>query len=295
MPARARTTIAVVLLSESELRSALEPLLDRLLVERLRLFQLQLEPRLQQMIAAALEPRAASGLVPALAELTLARDPNQIFEALFEFAPRLVGPARALLVVRDREVTVWNSHALDLPPRFPGSDQNAILKPNRGDHAGTHSIQVRGTVVGLLFWRAPIPLEPAVAAELALLLEVAGRSLLHQALQPALGAAAVAASRASSPPPELPALPRSMNSADPAERFAHLLIADLLLFLEHDQPEALARARSASELVPRFQVDFDRSQRAFLARFPNAQAVIEKIIDQYRNQSHGPGLEPLTR
>src|SRR5579875_2331501 len=47
-----------VLLSESELRSALEPLLDRLLVERLRLFQLQLEPRLQAMIEAAVGPAA---------------------------------------------------------------------------------------------------------------------------------------------------------------------------------------------------------------------------------------------
>ncbi|HEY7855030.1 MAG TPA: hypothetical protein VIC32_01190 [Terriglobales bacterium] len=277
-----------MLLSESELRSALEPLLDRLLVERLRLFQLQLEPRLQQLIAAALAPRSPSGLAPALAELLRATDPNQVFEILFEFTPRLVGPARALLVVRNGEATVWNSHGLDLPARFPISDQAAILG------AATRSIQVRGTIVGLFTWRAPMPPAEAAAEELDLLLEVTGRSLLHLAIA-ALKRAPVVAAAVPEAPAQLPALPVSLEGGNPAERFARLLIADLLLFLEHDQPDALARARGAGELVTRFQPEFERCRRAFFARFPDAEAVMEKIIDQYRNLSHGPGLEPLTR
>ena len=167
-----------MLLSETELRAALEPLLDRLLVERLRYFQLQLEPRMRGLIEAALAAKPAEGGDTGLERVLNSRDRNQTFDAVFEASAGLVGPIRALLVTYGGETAVWRAQGLELPERFATSTQAAVLDERA---AQTHSIRVGETSVGFLAWKAQGALDPGKLARLRVLLEVAGLRLLAQA------------------------------------------------------------------------------------------------------------------
>ncbi|MGH9483327.1 MAG: hypothetical protein ACRD1L_14660, partial [Terriglobales bacterium] len=175
-----------MLLSETELRAALEPMLDRLLSERLRLFQLQLEARLNTLLGAA--PPTAAPAEPGLQRLFEAQEPGQCFEVLLEQTRALVGPARALLVEWRGELAVWRSldgagpsapaariprDGLELPARFPSTEAEAVLRGLR-----RQPILVRGRAVGHLCWRGG---EPGSAAQkqLYLLVHAAGLALLN--------------------------------------------------------------------------------------------------------------------
>lgn len=258
---------AAVLLSETELRSALEPLLDRLLVERLRYFQLQLEPRLQALIAAGLEPRATAGFGAGLARLLEAGDPNQTFAALFDETQALVGAARALLVIRGGEAAVWKSAGVSLAPRFPLAHQEAALRGPGGRRSGTHAISVRGTTVGLLYWEGAAEIEATARAQLEALLRVAGLLLFAQAFPQAPQAAPLAEPTATSmaPAPRAPA-------GTAAERFAQILIEDLELFLERERPEELAAARRRRDAATRFAPELERCRQALASRYPDERA-----------------------
>jgi len=264
---------AAVLLSEAELRAALEPLLDRLLVERLRYFQLQLEPRLQSLIETALRPQAAEGRLgpeALLQAVDASADPNQMFAALFDATEALTGPARALIVTLGGESAVWRAQGVRLPDRFPLAAHNDILRPAPGRSRGLLPIHVRELAVGWLYWETAADLEPARLSRLQLLLRVAGLCLLSQALPAPRPADPEAA-------PRVPAAarPEALVHADPAARFAHLLIEDLALYLERDRTQEFAAAQRAGDAATRFQPEIERCRRAFQHRFQSGMEVFE--------------------
>ena len=271
-----------VLLSETELRAALEPLLDRLLTERLHLFRLQLEPRLQSLIAAALQPRALASAQEDLLRLLRSPDPNHCFALLFQQARELVGPARALIVVHRNQAAVWQREGVELPERFPLASQDLVLR------AGQRlPIRVRGRLVGLLHWPGAA-LEAAAQARLDLLLQLAGLVLLGQALprDQAAGAPAATTLVAAPEPPSsaptaapTPRTPRSDEEAR-AQRFAALLIEDLALYLRRERPQDLAQGRACGDWRHRFQPELERCQRAFLDRYPPGGGIEASLLEE---------------
>ena len=267
-----------VLLSETELRAALEPLLDRLLTERLHLFQLQLEPRLQSLIAAALQPRALASAQSDLLRLLQTQDPNQCFALLFQQARELVGAACALIVVHRNQAAVWRREGIELPERFPLASQDLVLR------AGQRlPIRVRGRVVGLLHWPGAA-LEAASQTRLDLLLQLAGLVLLGQSPsrpQSTTAAAAVASPPSSAPSPVPPPsrVPGSEEEAR-AQRFAELLVEDLALYLSRERPRELADGRARGDWRSRFQSELERCRRAFLERYPPGGGIGIHLLEE---------------
>lgn len=263
-----------MLLSESELRSALEPLLDRLLVERLRLFQLQLEPRLQAMIEAAVGPaaRAQAETGARLAAIVGASDPEAIFERLWE-ASAEAGPARALLVSFRGQMAVWRAEGLELPAAFAESERERHLA--RG---ASLAVTVRGLKVGELYWERARKLEDTKLAELALHTRAAGIALLGQALAMPREAAQTAGTESQ---PESARAPRpAPTGADPASRFAALLIEDLELYLRRERGNELEAARARGNAGTAFGGEIERCRRAFRERYPDAGAIFEEAAQR---------------
>ena len=264
-----------MLLSESELRAALEPLLERILAERLRLFQLQLEPRLQAMIAAATRERDQdTGWGEGLRRLGQAQPANTCFGELFELAGAVVGRARALLVERRGEMAVWRQEGTALPLRFAAASRNAWLR--EGTTAG---IRVRGRSVGALYWPGGA-LEKAAMARVELLTEIAGLALLAGAL-PAAPASHPAAASAGVPPRALPETRAARNEAEArAQRFARLLIEDLSLYLRKERLREVEAARISGDWEQRFAPELARCRRAFLERFPAGGEIEIEILEE---------------
>ncbi|MGH9412187.1 MAG: hypothetical protein ACRD0Y_00450 [Terriglobales bacterium] len=250
-----------MLLSESELRAALEPLLDRLLADRLRLFQLQFEPRVQAQIAAALQPQSVLELQDALQRLHRGRTAPQVFAALFDAAAALVGSQRALVVVRGEHAAVWRSEGMALPPRFPAAQFELVTSV---------PVTVRGKVVGYFCWRGAALAAP-VAARLDLMVQFAGLMLLELALpaRPLRDAEAVG----SAPEPA-----RRQEASTEAGRFAELLIEDLRLFLEMDRAEDLGKGIRTGDWPQRFGPEIDRCRQAYAARYEDEMKTFEGVV-----------------
>jgi hypothetical protein len=250
-----------VLLSETELRAALEPLLDRLLTERLRLFRLELEPRLQSMIHAGLEPRAASTLQGGLERLGEATEAGDCFSTLFEVAEPIVGRQRALLVVHRGQAAVWKSFGMSLPGRFALGRRQEVLR------GGTQAeVRVRGRLVGLLHWPGS-DVSGAFRNQLALITQWTGLLLLEKGLGMALAKAAKVAPAMETVASVTPPQPAGMEAGSATERFAALLIEDLRLYLQRERAEELAAGRAAQDWRERFAPELERCRRAFADRF----------------------------
>lgn len=264
-----------VLLSESELRAALEPLLDRLLTERLRLFQLQLEPRLQSLIARALEPQACAAAEEGFQKLLQAGDPGQCFEAIFERSREMVGDARALLVIRENQAAVWRQERVELPSRFPRSSQDLLLR------AGQRlPIAVRGQTVGLLFWPGG-ELETTAQARLELMLQTAGLVLLSHGLTPDNAAGRPAAASEVSRTPTVALLERGgPEPASDAQRFARLLLEDLALYLQRERAQDWAEGQRSGGWQRQFQPELERCRRAFLERYPEGSGTPSSVWEE---------------
>lgn len=250
-----------MLLSESELRAALEPLLERVLVERLRLFQLQLEPRLEAMIAAAARVRDnETSWGDGLRSLAKAQTANACFQQVFELAGKAVGSSRALLVEWGGEMAVWRQEGTALPGRFAAASRQAWLR-----EGSAATIQVRGRSVGALYWPGGA-LGQAAAERVELLTGIAGLALLAGAL-PARQAGSAAAKETTRTPtlPEMRAARNEMEAR--AQRFARLLIEDLSLYLRRERRGDFEAAKAHGEWS-RFAPELERCRRAFLERYP---------------------------
>ncbi|HWG36930.1 MAG TPA: hypothetical protein VN690_04360 [Terriglobales bacterium] len=245
-----------MLLSESELRAALEPLLDRILTERLHYFQLQLEPRLQAMIQASLRPAADADLLMHLRRLMGAATAGECFTAVYEAAGAVVGANRALFVVHRGEIAVWKQPGYELPQRFPALSRDLVLR-----HGNTAEILVRGRAVGLLHWRGPT-LHPELQARQDLLVEMAGLTLLAQGLPRTQPAPAEPATLQAA----MPVAPAIVDEGR-AQRFARLLVEDLALYLRRERSEEFELAARSGDWQGRFQPEIERSRRAFAERF----------------------------
>ncbi|MGH9417012.1 MAG: hypothetical protein ACRD01_10325 [Terriglobales bacterium] len=249
-----------MLLSETELRAALEPLLDRLLSERLRLFGLQQEPRLQAIVQAALLPAAQAAGPEALRGLLAAPSPGACFTELFQLSGELLGEARELWVEYHSTRALWQRAG------GPLSAAEAI------------EVMVRGRVIGRLQWPAGA-LPPGLRPRLELLTAVAGLVLLRQGLEARTvstdGVAAAVGTEAvrALPPPARAAADRT-EAASAEERFARLLVEDLRLYLQHERAAELAGAHDAGEFHRRFAAEWERLRRAFLERYPQADVSI---------------------
>ena len=267
-----------MLLSEQELRNALEPLLDRLLVERFKYFQLQLEARLQSLIQSPSDAARAAASVAAeggelnagLERLLTAGDPNQVFEVLFAASAGLVGGARALLVRYEGTVTVWRQEGLELPERFTAAEQSLVLKAGTERVSGTHPVRVRGQIVGMLHWQAAEPPMPARVQRLELMLHAAGLALLGQGLAGA-GQAEPQTGR------EDPAQEFSEEQAR-ARAFARVLAEDLELYLQRERWTDVAEASRLEDAWERFQPELERCRRFYLERHPKEAAIGEEIF-----------------
>ena len=255
-----------MLLSESELRAALEPLLDRLLTERLRYFQLQLEPRLQAMIEQALRPAGDARLQQSIGAVMRAATPRDCFTAVFEAVAGELGEPRALLVVHGGEIAVWRQEQMSLPAHFPAPSRDLVLR-----NGSTAEICVRGRVVGLMHWPGG-RLHPERQARLELLLAAAGLALL------AIGLPRSAATVRPAAPP-MPATPVKVTPADEgrAQRFARLLVEDLGLYLRRERAAEFEAAASSGDWRQRFRLEIERGRRAFAERFQDAE-VYEKMV-----------------
>lgn len=257
-----------MLLSEQELRSALEPLLDRLLVERFKYFQLQLEARLQSLIEAA-APAPATTSDPAeggLQRLLRAKDPDEVFEFLFAAVAAL--PARALLVRYQGRLTVWRQQGLKLPERFAVADQSIVLRAGADTASGTYPVRVRGVIVGLLHWRAAAAPEAKELERLEAMFECAGLVLLGIAL----------AEAAPTPSKEILAEAPGGDEQGKARAFAQLLAEDLELFLRRERAAEVSEARRLEDAWDRFQPEVERCRRGFMERHPQQGAIGEAIF-----------------
>ncbi|MGH9487744.1 MAG: hypothetical protein ACRD04_09190 [Terriglobales bacterium] len=266
-----------MLLSETELRAALEPLLDRLLAERLRLFQLQIESRMQALIATALQPQGVAELQSGLRRLQEARSPAECLDTVFELSAALVGPQRALLVVHKGQTAVWKREGLNLPERFASERAPALL--GGGSQA---EIRVRGRVVGLLYWTgAAVP--RATEEKLDLLIRTAGLVMLESALPEK--AAAIAAPAAEDEPKAL--APGARNGETRAQRFASLLLEDLRLFLERERGTELAAGAREGDWRQRFAPEIERCRRAFRERFADKgdEETFEEVVPRVGERS----------
>jgi hypothetical protein len=266
-----------VLLSESELRAALEPLLERILGERLRLFQLQLEPRLQAMIAAGVQARGPdASWGEGLRRLARAQAATACFDELFEQTEGVVGRARALLVEWRGEMAVWRQQETALPERFAAASRGAWLRDGT-----TAAIRVRGHSVGALYWPGA-RLERAAAERMALLTEIAELALVAGALpaarQPSQAGAGASETRQR---PAMPPARAAQNEAEArAQRFARLLIEDLRLYLQKERPQEAAAAQSVGDWQGRFAAELGRCRRAFLERYPAGGAIRIEILEE---------------
>ncbi|MGH9394243.1 MAG: hypothetical protein ACRD1E_08750 [Terriglobales bacterium] len=264
-----------MLLSETELRAALEPLLDRIVTERLRYFQLQLEPRLQAIIATALRPAAEAESERAWQRLLHANSPHACFEALFELSAALVGADRALIVIHQGRAAVWRQQGLALPARTSKAELDLLLRSGQ-----TTPIQVRGRVVGVLHWPGP-PIQSTDQSRLDLLLATAGLLLLSLAMPaPQIPSApASAATLARAQPQALIEMLPPLDE-DRAQRFARLLIEDLALYLRRERPSELADGERLSDWPRRFQAEIERCRGAFADRFPPAQGTSPAVFEE---------------
>lgn len=244
-----------MLLSETELRAALEPLLDRLLAERLRLFQLQFEPRVQAQIAAALQPQSALELQDGLQRIGSAKGPAQVLAALFKAGSAVVGPQRALIVVRGEQAAVWKQEGISLPSRFPAAQCEQLLP--RETRA---AVKVRGTTVGYFCWEG-VTLPAPIEARLAILIQFAGLALLETGL-PTETATVVA-----SPAASVAVAPQRPETGSDSGRFAELLIEDLRLFLKRERAEDLGMGVRAGDWRERFAPEIERCRQAFAIRY----------------------------
>ena len=291
-----------VLLSEQELRAALEPLLDRLLIERLRYFQLQLEPRLQTSIAQVIaqvmaahgvgrlgDERRLEAFTTGAERILAAEGIADIAAALLAASEAFLGEARSLLVTRRGETMVWKSERMRLPERFAGSDADTVLRAiHAGDAAGHASgegrrelfpVRVRDTVIGWLCWEARVTMPPEARERLEALAQIAGLALLKAALGKAPRArrpaeitdgvkAAVHDEAASGGGVVIPTPAAAAGSGTKATAFAELLIEDLKLYLQREQGAALGQARREGRIELAFAAEIGRCRRAFLERFP---------------------------
>ncbi|HET9784164.1 MAG TPA: hypothetical protein VFP94_04295 [Terriglobales bacterium] len=255
-----------MLLTEIELRAALEPLLDRLLTERLRLFRLELEPRLQSLIHAGLEPRSASELQAGLERMRAAEGLGNCFSALFEVAEPWIGRQRALLVVRREQVAVWKNFGMNLPARFDIARREEVLRG--GSQA---EVRVRGQLVGLLHWPES-ELSEATRSRLELFTRWAGLLLLEQGLGKHAAAARGVLKEAAEVPQAAPS-PARAAAGSPAEHFAELLIEDLRLYLQRERAEELAAGRASGDWRVRFAPELERCRRAFGDRFGSVDVI----------------------
>jgi hypothetical protein len=269
-----------VLLSESELRAALEPLLERVLAERLRLFQLQLEPRLQALVAAAAQERGHDERwSEGLRKLAQAEAASACFAELFTLAGGVVGQARALLVEWQGEMAVWRQEGTALPAHFPTASRSARL--GEGSTAG---IQVRGHSVGALYWPGA-RLERRAAERVALLTEIAGLALLAGAVRatapaPLTPAAGAGAARVLAPATTAARRPARNEAEARAQRFAHLLIEDLRLYLSKERPQEVETARRLGDWNQRFAPELARCRRAFRERYPEGGDIGIEVLDE---------------
>lgn len=262
-----------MLLSENELRSALQPLLDRALAERLKLFQLQLEPRLQALLDAAVgdtgRRQAEMGL--RLAALVRADEVEAVFETLWQATAHL-GSARALLVQWRQEMAIWRSEGTSLPARFSLGDQRQLMS-----QGSALPVRVREQPVGWLYWEGSKYSEPAQTEELKLLLHAAGLALLacgwrvEAQSAPAKTVAEAAANGAASAP------------ATPEERFAWLLLEDLSVLLQRDRPEQWSGAAGPGAKAHAFAGEIERCRKAFRERYPADTAVFEEAARGWAN------------
>lgn len=262
-----------MLLSEQELRSALEPLLDRLLVERFKYFQLQLEARLTSLMEAAWAPPAPAAVPGPNARddgwqrLLRANDANEVFEILFAAAAAM--PARALLVRYQGTLTVWRQEGVRLPERFAVAEQSTVLRTTTGEASGTYAVRVREVIVGLLHWRAPAPPAEDERERLEALLRCAGLVLLNLGLTHAA-----------------PLRPREVRGNDTmgegeheeARAYAQVLAEDLELYLRRERAAEVAEARRLEDAWERFQVEVERCRRGYLERHPQQGAIGEASL-----------------
>ena len=262
-----------MLLSEQELRNALEPLLDRLLVERFKYFQLQLEARLQSMMDAARAeaPAAASAgeLNAGLERLLKATDPNQVFEGLFAGSAELAGEVRALLVRYEETITVWRQEGLELPERFTATEQSTVLKAGAGRTSGTHPVRVRGQIVGMLHWQAAEAPTADRLQQLDLMLHAAGLALLGWGL-----------AEAGMPERQTGRQEPSAAVSEEQERaqaFARVLAEDLELYLRRERRADIGEAGRLEDAWERFQPELERCRRFYLERYPNEAAIGEEV------------------
>ena len=268
----ASTIIAVaVLLTETELRAALEPLLERLLTERLRLFRLDLEPRMQALIQAALEPRNASELQEGLLRLRQTSGLSACFTALFELTEAWIGRQRALLVVHGGQVAVWKSSGLSLPARFPLQRQGEVLR------GGSHlEVRVQDRVVGQLYWPGEA-LPAAARTKVELLVQWCGLLLLERALgsRPVAAVLQPAAAGTSLAPPVA-----GRRDGSPAQRFATLLVEDLKLYLQRERGPEFATGQATGDWRSRFAPELERCRRAFAERFAEGNGAAMNIFEE---------------
>ena len=172
-----------VLLSESELRSALEPLLDRLLAERLRYFQLEMEPRLRAMVSAVLREDGAGGTPGGLEQMLQCQEADQALDVLFERTAGLA--ARAVLVVYQGQAVVWRSTGLELPARLEVPSSASALCANPDRVAEMLPIRAGGATLGLLYWEEERKVSGRRRSHLEMLARAAGLALLEFALEAA--------------------------------------------------------------------------------------------------------------
>ncbi|MGH9476861.1 MAG: hypothetical protein ACRD1C_11090 [Terriglobales bacterium] len=250
-----------MLLTETELRSTLEPLLDQLLAERLRLFQLQFEARMQSLIDAALAPQSASELQAGLRRLQTAATLGECFEAIYELSAALVGPQRALFVVWQEQKALWKSTG----------------EPSRLSSGCRAEIKVRGRAVGELVWPGA-PLPAAMAERLEVLLRLAGLVLLERAL-PAVGPTAAGPTAVAQPPrQESNALSWLAHAGETrAQRFASLLIEDLRLFLTRERAQEFAAGARAGDWRQQFAPELERCRGAYRDRYGETETFEEAV------------------
>ncbi|MGH9520427.1 MAG: hypothetical protein ACRD2D_12295 [Terriglobales bacterium] len=264
-----------MLLSEAELRSALQPLLDRALAERLKLFQLQLEPRLQALLDAAMgdSGRRQAELGARLAALLRAEEVEAVFEALWQATGHL-GAARALLVQWRQELAIWRSEGTSLPARFALGDQSQLMK-----QGNSLAVRVREQAVGWLYWEGSKYNESAQAEELKLALRATGLSLLECGLrEPPQSAQAQLAPAVAASEGALPSAPKT-----PAQRFAWLLLEDLAVLLQRDRPEQWQRASEPGAKSRAFAGELERCRKAFSERYPEGHAAFEEAARGWAN------------
>lgn len=234
-----------------ELRAALEPLLDRLLADRLRYFQLQFEPRVQALIAAAIEFQAG------LRRIQNTNGASECFDAIYELSGVLVGRQRRLEVLWQGKAAVWKGEG--------GAWATGVECESR-------DICVRGSAVGRLSW-AGGTLAAAVGERLDMLLRFSGMVLLEGALQ--VAEAARRAKEAQNEPKTL--APEVARSETRAQRFASLLIEDLRLFLERERAPEFAAGMREGDWRLRFAPELERCRRAFRSRF-DAVDTFEEVV-----------------